>query len=678
MRLRSWLVAFLRTHPPRQSRWPLALLAACAMAVFLAPLAFELFMAVPWPVRQRLGQLIVLALVALGVRRLLAVRPGDLRPAARDPGSTPRDDACWLAWALQLAVATLALPLLAHPESIGFGDWDHHLQKFEAIRRTVLVWHQFPWWTPWVRGGFPLASEPECGVFSLATPLVLALGTGTGLRLGTVLCLMVAVEGARRVGRYWLGDPWGAAAVGVLYGINGGVLVYTVAGHFIPMSYCALPWLVLYTQRVGEGIGCGLWLGFWTAFDLLNGIQYPSMYALAIAAAVWLRALALQPRDRRWGLIVNSVAAAGVCVALAGWRIATTALVLRDYPRIYSSMFGGSPIAVLHWLLDRPGANVLARSSLPQFWESTCYIGPLALLLVLMSLRGGWRWWHVLTALCLWLAMGAHHWTQPSFWLAAAPVFQTMHVISRWRIPAMLGVGLAAGAVVARWRCAGGVRRILAPCLVLALAADYLAYGYTILPVATSIEPRDELFPGPATPALVNVESNLAFPAILRGYGVIRAHEPLLGYDRTLPTARLWRGHPRYVGEAWTGERAVTPTSWSPSRIVFQVAPGQDVAINQNPGSWWLVNGRRAFTHWRCAEWTRPFSARADATGRLELQIAPKGASLGLALHLAGVATTALALAVSARLRRAHEATPALSPGSTVLRGDATPSSGTS
>ncbi len=91
--------------------------------------------------------------------------------------------------------ASLRCRSRAKPDGLGFGDWDFVLDKFEAVRRTILVWGQFPWWNPWCRGGFPLAAEPQIGAVSIATPLVLALGTGIGLRVAAMLCVGIAIEG---------------------------------------------------------------------------------------------------------------------------------------------------------------------------------------------------------------------------------------------------------------------------------------------------------------------------------------------------------------------------------------------------------------------------------------------------------------------------------------------------
>lgn len=642
------VVRSLWARPEVRSRWPLAVVVVVPLAFLLIPLAFDLFFTIPWYIRKVMGQLTFFGILGLGLRRLLTVKPTDRWPA--DDSSVGLQDSGLVAralpWALQLAVASLAWPLIRYPENLGFGDWDHHLQKFEAIRQTILVWHQFPWWTPWVRAGFPLASEPESGLVSPATLLVLLFGTGVGVRLAAVACLMIAVEGARRLAWHWFREPWSAAAAGLIYGINGAVLVYTVAGYFIPMSYCAAPWMMYHAFRIGHRLRDGLALGAWSAFDILNGIQYPSVYAFVLAGLVWIRALRVQPRALRTRLLAHTLAALGVVLALTGWRLATSGSVLWDYPRVWSSFMDDPPSNAFRWLFLRPGPAILETATSTYFWESTRYVGPVVVILAFAGLIQGWRWWHTLTLLGFWLALGSVNWHHPSYWLTMWPVFKTMHVVSRWRIFGMLGLGLSVASVVARLRTdRRALLRGLAVILVLVIAVDLVSYGHEILPVATRDKPTDDVFPGPKVERVVNVQNNLGFPAILRGYGVVRAHEPLLGYDRNLPTARIWRGHPLYLGEAWANGRALEPESWSPNRIVYRAQPNEEVHINQNPGSWWLVNGRQPFADWRCVEWTKDFTVRADNRGRLELQIAPKGLALGLGIHVAGLVLLAAAVA---------------------------------
>src|SRR5262249_17856797 len=160
-----------------------------------------------------------------------------------------------------------------------------------AARRSILVYGQFPWWDPWTRGGYPLAANPLCGVFSVAMPLVLAFGTQHGLALATGACFLLAAEGARRLAWLWLGDPVAAAAAGLIYAINGGVLIATTWAYDIPMGYPVLPWMLYHIFRIDRRVSDGFWLGFWGAFNVLNGIAYFTVYIVLIAAVVWLRVL---------------------------------------------------------------------------------------------------------------------------------------------------------------------------------------------------------------------------------------------------------------------------------------------------------------------------------------------------------------------------------------------------
>ncbi len=653
-KVRSVARALRPLFDPR-SRRPLVVLFAVSMGVFLGPLALDvgyaLFFMLPWWFRRSLGQAAFLPVVAVGLWRLGRVGPRDSWPAGSEREGTGDGKAedRWVPWALRMAVASLIFPILRHADGgLGFADWDYFLDHFEAVRRTILEWGQFPWWHPWCRGGFPLAAGPQIGAVSLATPLVLAFGSTTGLGLSAVLCLLIAVEGAYRLARLWFREPWSAALVAVVYGLNGGVIIDTSWGYFIAMSYCSLPWLAYHAFRIGDRFADGLALGFWLAFAVLNGIGYPTLYGGLLASAVWLRAARVQPPGERPRLLIHTMAAVGLFLALCGVRLVTVLLVMRDDERGRLSSWDVSPIAVMHHLLDRPILDWPATMTEPDwaaYIETTSYVGPAVVLLGLASLARGWRWWHTLTLVGAWFALGSTRWYHPSYWTSDWPLFASTHVVTRWRFVTLMGLGLASGSELARWRRSGGrAARAAAVLLAVAIAVDLVSLGHQQLPRAFSIRPGRQSSPGPPVPDIVNVREGLGYPCVLRGYGVIRGYEPMLGgYTRDAPTLRRAREDPDYRGEAWTASGTVRPVSWSPNRIVFRVEPGQEVFINQNPGSWWRVNGRPAFAGRRCAEPLLPFVVRADDSGRIELRIHPRGLELGIGLHLAGLVLLAAA-----------------------------------
>ena len=180
-----------------------------------------------------------------------------------------------------------------------------------------------------------------------------------------------------------------------------------------------------------------------------------TLYAGPILAAIWTRAFRVQPPGRRRELHAHTVAALGVCLLLCGWRLSTVLLVLLDDKRERATTWDESPLAALHYLLSRPAPNwpeVLPGEFHHVYLDLSCYVGPVVVVLGLASLLFGWRWWHVLSILCAWLAMGSLRWYHPSYWLMEWPFFGSAHSVPRWRIVALLGLGLAAGSVLARWR----------------------------------------------------------------------------------------------------------------------------------------------------------------------------------------------------------------------------------
>jgi len=110
----------------------------------------------------------------------------------------------------------------------------------------------------------------------------------------------------------------------LIYGLNGGVAVNTAQGYIIAMSYCSC--LVSITRSASaKRFTNGLWLGFWMAFVVMNGVQYLSLYGGLLAALTGCAAF----ESCRPGIASGCSCIDGGCrifFTLCGWRLATVLL----------------------------------------------------------------------------------------------------------------------------------------------------------------------------------------------------------------------------------------------------------------------------------------------------------------------------------------------------------------
>ena len=269
-------------------------------------------------------------------------------------------------------------------------------------------------------------------------------------------------------------------------------------GYVMAMSYCSVPWLALFAYRIGRRLSDGLWLGFWMGFMVMNGIQYMTLYAIPFTAMIWFRSLRMQPRALRGKLLVHTLAALGVCLLIGGWRLYTVLLVLLDDKGERVTYWDESPASMLHYLLFRPAPNwneAIDAAQGSMFGELSGYVGPVVLGLALVSLVLGWRWWHAPALVCFWLALGSVQWYEPSAWMGNWPFIGSAHVVPRWRILGMLGLGFAAGSVVAKC-CALPRRavRVVSAALSLIIIADLVLLAHQQFPRAFSVSPSPESF----------------------------------------------------------------------------------------------------------------------------------------------------------------------------------------
>lgn len=165
----------------------------------------------------------------------------------------------WLAAAALLIIAA-PLSLLGFWFStgdLGIADWDLYFSYHEVIRRTVLTFHEFPFWNPWLCGGTAALGDPEFPLLTLTFLLELIFGIPTGFPLAIYLSVATTAVGllllARRLRLSLL-----ASLLAALAGTYGGVtIIEIVEGHpnvfaamWIPWIFWA--WLAAYRNKNAE------------------------------------------------------------------------------------------------------------------------------------------------------------------------------------------------------------------------------------------------------------------------------------------------------------------------------------------------------------------------------------------------------------------------------------------
>ncbi len=563
------------------------------------------------------------------------------------------------------ALSLLCWNVLWEPQRLGSwpDDWDFFFQAYEAVRISIVEYHQFPWWNIWSCGGVPLFANPQVGVFSLHTAFVLCFGTVLGLKLSLAAHMALGFEGCRRLLRRYVAPPFAIFGATVFVSC-GGLAMHMAAGHFNTTVVHYLPWLLYFALSLPRGRVYGWLFGGTMAIMALETIDYFAVFQGCIAAIAAVCVL-VKAGERRAEVARRILVAAGVFFLVAGFRVGVAARYVQQF-----SMSAQEPVAVLGRVLPRAFLSPIAQWQLPTlgggrpWWEYGCYMGLPVVGLFLLSMVAGLRFWHVGAGLCLIAASNITDPWSPSYWLSMVPIFRAMRVLPRWRIPAafFIAVGSAAGACMLWERVRRPALRaaVVGVCVAGVISMLNVSYRTTSLcllgpmaPDVTRWAERAEGFyhvgPGPDE----NRPFRAMFPATRLNRGVVEGYEPLLGYERLRPNAVRSRGEHGYFGEASVDGEQVSPTYWSPNRLVFQDLRGP-LRLNLAPGSYWHVNGRQPFAGLRVTEMAQPFAVYPDAAGRVVLTTHPSGWPLGAALALFGLAAvgTGWACGLGPRRRR--------------------------
>ena len=136
-------------------------------------------------------------------------------------------------------------PLLKNLNFQGRGDWDQMYFYHEVPQKTLLVYHQFPFWNPYYCGGMTLIGNPQNRLFSPAAIINLVAGVVPGLKIDVLFHLMIGALGMFYLARFWGLQGVNAFLPVFLFVLNGKLALHVTEGHFWILTIVYLPFLYL-------------------------------------------------------------------------------------------------------------------------------------------------------------------------------------------------------------------------------------------------------------------------------------------------------------------------------------------------------------------------------------------------------------------------------------------------
>ena len=488
-------------------------------------------------------------------------------------------------------------PILQSLNFPGVGwDWDFNRTLAWVSWVSVVKFHQFPVWNPYVCGGIPMMGDPQSSIITPFFPIHLLLGPVVGLNLEIPLHLAVAWSGGYFLGRTIGFGRFAAATCATVFPASSWFYLRAAVGQhpFFAAAYC--PWILAFALLAIDRrrIGFAALSGLLVALVFLEGAPHQTSFVVLVLslllAAVGIARLSLWPY----------VVLASILFFAAGFgavKIIPASAVLQAHPRATDTREGLSPGEIATALFDRyqDCHHDPIRDS--AFWEIGAYLGPifggLALIGGIFRRREAWPWTAAAMVLLV-LTLGNFSPYAPWTLLHRLPMFSSERIVTRMLVMFIFCTGVLAAYGV---DFLIGVRLSWVPETTIVLVAfgildallvspSNLAYFlvYHEQPVESSVVFRQFQNPDSLDYELQMLHFSQA------NFGVARCYEYTY-----IPTTVRGYNEAEYNGEQYlVNPGQVKLLKWSPNRLDLQVdtTTPNILVFNQNyDRGWWLAKG---------------------------------------------------------------------------------------
>lgn len=555
-------------------------------------------------------------------------------------------------------------PLVLSSNSLLSGDFDYFTQAYEAIRKSVVVYHQFPWLNAWIGGGVPLYANPQIGVFSLQSLLVLVVGAPLGLKLSIVAYSLMGFWGMFYLLKHNLKVKiLPALALSSIWVTNGFFVAHLVS-HYSFALFLVFP-LLLYLLINITKRHYWFYLGLALGLFILSAFHYAAFHGFLILGCVSAVMLVKNRLKARTYLLLY-LKAGVVFLFLAGHRIYYTLQFAFDFPRVFSDQPNSLIVSLKSFIIPYDDKkwlyDLIKPGKITYTWdEHTVFIGyALSIVILVLFMCGIFvlfkssgskhrlnelvlrcrkyktpLLFSILFVLCIAIAMGDFGTFSPYALLGKLPAFSGMRVPSRWLIWAVFVGLLFVGTSITHVK--SQLFKSILVVFTIVGAIEVLAAGVG----------NDRFFYKPlifreqdATFEQFEDFDRLNLPRDIANYKVRESYDrrgEIYSYEATLNNFGQSRGYEPIVdtyyaptnrcgvvqGCQFVKSSNATVSYWSPNKIILARTGGGPIELNINPSNYWLVNGQRLYDSARTVEVQQNFII-TDESKTITLEVKPR------------------------------------------------------
>lgn len=491
----------------------------------------------------------------------------------------------------------IAVPVLKNVGNWGIRDWDLFATLQAAAVRSIVEYHQFPFWNPYIGGGNILFAHPEVSVLNPLFALQLVFGSLIGLKLQILAVYFIGLIGTYKMARQFGISRQAAYLTPVVFMLSSYMILHVAAGHIPFHFFSALPWLIFFYKRSLNRPVHILSAGGVVAFMILgSGAAVPLLFS---SFFLFLFSLFDMGGERKFWPPVFALAAGLSGILFAAVKFFPMVDYLLRYPWIPEGTVRTTPLSALFDMFFNLNQSVYADHVRGYVWgwhEYGAFIGPIAAALALVAVIGNFRKarpFLVLTVVSLLLILGSF-WPPFSLWdmLHRLPGFESIRVPSRFSILAVFCLAVLSSQGADYLLAIVKSRRWILSC---SLFAAILSLNlYVCLPIlgeAFTRLPENPVRRGEFRQTVG--DPNRMYTAFLANEGTIRA-----GWVSAYRIGRGIMGMGDRVEEWYSPNNAVRIINrkFSPNRLTFDLASEQGGSLIISQGydiGWQALDGRK-------------------------------------------------------------------------------------